>query len=251
MATRCRVPHGPRGGRSPRWGAAADGSQPFAGRMLQVRVSTVARYVDDFDPAPVLESDGDTAALYRFDKETGETVPDLSGNNRTGRLRAGRSGRRRRACRSSVVTPAAAPKPAIAPFDAAEAERYQEEWAAYLKVPVEYTNSLGIKFRLIPPGEFQMGSTSDEIADGPAGASGGRCPLDWSRQGGGPSASGDLTRPFYLAATEVTQSAVQKGHRFQSVAFLGRGKGQTGRRGVGHQQSPGRVDDVGCGSRIL
>lgn len=52
--------------------------------------------------------------------------------------------------------PADAPKPAIAPFDAAQAKQHQEEWAAYLKVPVEYTNSIGMKFRLIPPGEFLM-----------------------------------------------------------------------------------------------
>jgi len=59
--------------------------------------------------------------------------------------------------------PADAPNPAIAPFDAAQAKRYQDEWAAYLKVPVEYTNSIGMKFRLIPPGEFEMGSTPQAI----------------------------------------------------------------------------------------
>ncbi len=38
--------------------------------------------------------------------------------------------------------PVDAPKPAIAPFDAVQAKQHQEEWAAYLKVPVEYTNSI-------------------------------------------------------------------------------------------------------------
>ena len=33
--------------------------------------------------------------------------------------------------------PADAPKPAIAPFDATQAKKHQEEWAAYLTVPVE------------------------------------------------------------------------------------------------------------------
>lgn len=59
--------------------------------------------------------------------------------------------------------PADAPHPAVAPFDAKQATRHQEEWAAYLKVPVEYTNSIGMKFQLIPPGEFLMGSTTEEI----------------------------------------------------------------------------------------
>jgi formylglycine-generating enzyme required for sulfatase activity len=59
--------------------------------------------------------------------------------------------------------PLDAPKPAIAPFGADQAKRYQQDWARYLKVPVEYTNSIGMKFVLIPPGEFQMGSTPEEI----------------------------------------------------------------------------------------
>jgi len=59
--------------------------------------------------------------------------------------------------------PADAPAPAIAPFDAAQARKHQEVWAKYLKVPVEYTNSIGMKFILIPPGEFIMGSTAAEI----------------------------------------------------------------------------------------
>jgi formylglycine-generating enzyme required for sulfatase activity len=33
----------------------------------------------------------------------------------------------------------------------------------HLGVPVEYENSIGMKFRLIPPGEFLMGSTPEEI----------------------------------------------------------------------------------------
>ena len=59
--------------------------------------------------------------------------------------------------------PIDAPKPAIAPFDAAQAKAHQEAWAKYLGIPVEYENSIGMKFRLIPPGEFMMGSTPGEI----------------------------------------------------------------------------------------
>ena len=39
-------------------------------------------------------------------------------------------------------------------------EEHQEAWAKHLGVPVEYTNSIGMKFVLIPPGEFMMGSTA-------------------------------------------------------------------------------------------
>ncbi len=56
-----------------------------------------------------------------------------------------------------------APLAAIAPFDAAQARQHQEAWSMHLDVPVEYTNSIGMKFVLIPPGEFSMGSTAEEI----------------------------------------------------------------------------------------
>lgn len=65
--------------------------------------------------------------------------------------------------------PADAPPPAIAPFNTEQAKQHQEAEAKYLKSDVEYTDSIVIKFRLISPGEFTMGSTADEIE------------IDWKR----------------------------------------------------------------------
>ena len=100
--------------------------------------------------------------------------------------------------------PKDAPPPAIAPFDAAQAKKHQEAWAKYLKVPVEYTNSLGMKFRLIPPGKFIMGSPPEEIA----------CLLEKDLQpypyyadrlkSEGPEHEVEITQPFYLGVHEVT-----------------------------------------------
>ena len=56
------------------------------------------------------------------------------------------------------------PAPAIAPFNADEAKQHQAAWAKHLGVEVETTNSIGMKFRVIPPGEFLMGSSEEEIA---------------------------------------------------------------------------------------
>ena len=50
-------------------------------------------------------------------------------------------------------------------FNAENAKQHQEAWAKYLKVPAEFTNSIGMKFRLIPPGEFTMGSTAEQIEE--------------------------------------------------------------------------------------
>lgn len=109
--------------------------------------------------------------------------------------------------------PADAPPPAIAPFDANQAKKHQEEWAAYLKVPVEYTNSIGMKFRLIPPGEFLKGGTPEEIA---AALEADLTPFNgdfnwWSAclRSEGPRHRVRLTRPFYLGAHEVTQQQYQ------------------------------------------
>ena len=62
------------------------------------------------------------------------------------------------------IWPEDQPSPAIAPFTAEEAKRHQEAWAKHLGVDVEITNSIGMKFRVIPPGEFLMGTSDEEIA---------------------------------------------------------------------------------------
>jgi serine/threonine protein kinase/formylglycine-generating enzyme required for sulfatase activity len=78
---------------------------------------------------------------------------------------------------SATVGPAASPKQpdsrreqhgrlpvaAVAPFNAARAREYQEQWAKYLGLPMEISNSIGMKLVLIPPGEFDMGSTQEEV----------------------------------------------------------------------------------------
>jgi formylglycine-generating enzyme required for sulfatase activity len=65
---------------------------------------------------------------------------------------------------SSYSWPKNLPSPAIVPFTAAEAKTHQEAWAERLGVAVETENSIGMKLRLIPPGEFLMGSSETELA---------------------------------------------------------------------------------------
>jgi formylglycine-generating enzyme required for sulfatase activity len=82
--------------------------------------------------------------------------------------------------------PASNPPPPLAkaPFDSAKAKEHRAEWAAYLNVPAETTNSIGMKMRLIPPGEFQMGSPPGEP--------------------GYPQHPVRITKPFYAGTHEVT-----------------------------------------------
>ncbi len=100
--------------------------------------------------------------------------------------------------------PADAPRPAIAPFDAAQAKNHQAEWAAYLKLPVEYTNSVGMRFRLIPPGEFMMGSTPEEI-DAALKHTGDDKIWQATISREGPRHKVVLTQAIYLSVHEVTQ----------------------------------------------
>jgi sulfatase modifying factor 1 len=99
----------------------------------------------------------------------------------------------------------AAPPPAVAPFDSAAAEAHQAAWAGHLGVPVEHVNSLGMKLRLIPPGQFMMGSTPEEIDGLVRGLEqGGAADFDkFVARFSGPQHKVRITRPFYLGAHEV------------------------------------------------
>ena len=56
----------------------------------------------------------------------------------------------------------AGPPLAVAPFGSDQAKAHQKAWADHLGTPVQITDSVGIKFNLIPPGEFVMGSPKSE-----------------------------------------------------------------------------------------
>jgi len=60
------------------------GDYPFAGRIDEVRLSSVIRYRNDFAPASLLDADGGTAGLWHFDEAAGATTfADSSGNGNT------------------------------------------------------------------------------------------------------------------------------------------------------------------------
>jgi len=95
------------------------------------------------------------------------------------------------ACHSDTTVPRALNWP----FDGEEAKRRQQAAARRLATPATTTIALGtdasMGFALIPEGEFVMGSPQDEP---------GRRPAD------GPLHTVRISRPFYMAVTEVTQA---------------------------------------------
>ncbi len=95
------------------------------------------------------------------------------------------------------------PPPAIAPFTPAEAARHQAAWGKQVQAETVFTNSLGTKFVLIPPGEFLMGSGPAEI-EAAAGAARTVTAREQFRSEG-PQHKVILTQPFYVGMYEVTQ----------------------------------------------
>ena len=104
------------------------------------------------------------------------------------------------------------PALAIAPFDAKTARQHQERWAKHLGVPVETTNSVGMKLVLIPPGEFDMGTTQEEI-DQLLKEAKEKNFESWyiaRLASEGPPHRVRITKPFYLGVTEVTQEQYER-----------------------------------------
>jgi formylglycine-generating enzyme required for sulfatase activity len=142
-----------------------------------------------------------------------------------------------------LVTEAAAPLPTRAPFDAVQARNHQEAWAKHLGVPVEWTNNIGMRFRLIPPGQFQMGSSAAELAALKEELQTmGTADFDlFVSQSSGPRHRVALSQPFYIGQYEVTvtqyrqfleetgyQSSASKagGERFRWQQFVTEGDQQ-------------------------
>jgi formylglycine-generating enzyme required for sulfatase activity/uncharacterized membrane protein len=100
---------------------------------------------------------------------------------------------------------APAPPPAVAPFDAPQAKAYQQAWATHLGVPAQFKNDQGMKFRLVPPGEFQMGTAQDKLEKLIEAVHSSNDPAFLKPLKGEIGPRKVLVRePFYLGTTEVT-----------------------------------------------
>jgi formylglycine-generating enzyme required for sulfatase activity len=87
------------------------------------------------------------------------------------------------------------------------ARECQVAWAKHLRVPVEYENSLGMKLRLVPPGEFLMGSLEQEITALLREDDGAMRPRILAE---GPQHAVRITQPFYIGIHEVTVGQFRK-----------------------------------------
>lgn len=108
------------------------------------------------------------------------------------------------AAEASRTTPARA----VAPFDAEKAQKHQEAWARHVGGRVQEINSIDLAMVLIPAGEFDMGSTPEQV----------EFALAWLKTVPRPAPGEDrrireqeapqhrvvLTRPYRIGRTEIT-----------------------------------------------
>lgn len=78
------------------------------------------------------------------------------------------------------------PLPAITPFNTEQAKALQDAWAEHMGLPRKANNSIGMRFVVIPPGEFTMGADVFDEAEQP-------------------THKVTLTKPIELGQYEVTQ----------------------------------------------
>lgn len=118
---------------------------------------------------------------------------------------------RRWAEQALVVTlkPDDPPRMATSTMDHKAASKLQQDWARYLERDVEWTHAgTGLRFVLIPPGEFQMGThdnfLSQLIERAEESPTGKEMFLQWLPLES-PQHKVVITQPFYLGRFEVTQ----------------------------------------------
>ncbi len=91
------------------------------------------------------------------------------------------------------------PPLAKAPFNAEQAKQFQQQWARHIGKPMVHANSIGMKMVLLPPGEFMMGtSTEDYLALTKIGSGATAYAIEL------PQHRVRITKPFFMGACEVT-----------------------------------------------
>ena len=133
------------------------------------------------------------------------------------------------------ASPAKAPPLVVAPFDAETAEKHQKAWADHLGLSGDITNSLGMKLKLIPAGEFLMGSPVGEA----------------EREADEYQHRVRITKPFYLGVYEVTQGEYERvmGDKSELVRPWGWWQGQCVR--PGYEPFPGGAGVLGGRGGVL
>ncbi len=105
------------------------------------------------------------------------------------------------------------PNPLVAPFNAKQAHAGQAVWAKHLGTTIEQKNPVGMTMVLMPPGEFLMGSTDEQVevalkvAEELKVAQGDKDRIQKAER---PQHRVVISKPFLMSATEVTIGQFRK-----------------------------------------
>ena len=107
------------------------------------------------------------------------------------------------------------PDQAIVPFEEDVAQQLQAEWAQYLGVDTEEFNSMDMPLMLVPPGEFTMGTSPEDIKEFTQNEAN---PY-WVKYctSEGPQHRVVISRPFQLSAFEVTARGISRVHQSDGI----------------------------------
>ncbi len=159
------------------------------------------------------------------DRREPTSDPPTEAKNPASPIQSAVARRREEIKRHGLETPAAAGEPplAIAPFDEEEAKKHQLQWSRHLCQPAKCENSIGMKFVLIPPGEFDMGSTAEEVFRLTEEGNRDEAPTWYMLRlpDETPQHRVRITRPFWLGLTEVTQAQYEQVMRANPSLFKG------------------------------
>lgn len=140
------------------WGGAE--KRGYTGWIDELRISSVARYIDDFDPELRFESDDNTLALYHFDEGKGTVLTDSSGNHHDGEVHGAKWIRLpiNDHGYAAVIPNSTPPENSASSVD----QRAVAEWL--LKNAGRFTDRHGTRFQgldtLVPEGPLQISGVS-------------------------------------------------------------------------------------------
>lgn len=150
---------------------------------------------------------------------------------------------------SGSVSAQGKPPLALAPLKADQAKEIQQRWAKHIGKDLVHTNSIGMKLMLLPPGEFTMGRTEEQldqlltrIKSDPKLKRSYEGNVVWSMLMM-PGHRVRLTKPFYMGATEVTVGEFRKfadasGYKTEAEQGLNGGQPYKGKQPISTWRKP-------------
>ena len=115
-----------------------------------------------------------------------------------------------------------------------KAKERQEACSMSLRVPAEIVNSIGMKFVLIPPGEFNMGITAEDSKRELEEAARSILPVEGYYASRIPTEMPQhrvkISKPFYLSACEVTQGEYEQIMKNNPSRFSSHVRGSDGKK---------------------